>query len=89
MKLFCDKWNVAIDGTLLSSATWVNKHDGGPHEVNFLKLDCSKLKTTFGWSPVWDIEITMEKIVEWPVAYLNEGDVSEVMDRQIGEFIIK
>ena len=89
MKLFCDKWNAAIDGTSLSSATWVNKHDGGPREANFLKLDCSKLKTTFGWRPVWNVETTMEKIVEWSVAYLTGGDVGEVMDRQIGEFIIK
>ena len=30
---------------------WVNKYDSGPHEANFLKLDCSKLKSTFGWTP--------------------------------------
>jgi len=30
---------------------WVNQYDSGPHEANFLKLDCSKLKTTFGWKP--------------------------------------
>lgn len=24
---------------------WVNKYDSGPHEANFLKLDCSKLKS--------------------------------------------
>lgn len=23
---------------------WIDKYDGGPHEANFLKLDCSKLK---------------------------------------------
>ena len=70
----------------LNKASWVNKHDGGPHEANFLKLDCSKLKTTFGWSPVWNVETTMEKIVEWSVAYLTGGDVGGVMDKQIGEF---
>ena len=38
---FCAKWGEGLK--------WVNKYDGGPHEANFLKLDCSKLKTTFGW----------------------------------------
>ena len=26
---------------------WVNRYDGGPHEANFLKLDCSKIKRSF------------------------------------------
>lgn len=84
VQLFCDKWNDIGSG--LNKASWINKHDGGPHEANFLKLDCSKLKTTFGWQPVWNVETTMEKIVEWSVAYLKGEDVSAVMDRQIAEF---
>lgn len=71
----------------LNCAKCVNKHYGGPHEANFLKLDCSKLKNTFGWKPVWNVETTMEKIVEWSVAYLNGEDVGVVMDRQVGEFV--
>lgn len=34
--LFVRKWGDGIK--------WVNQYDGGPHEANFLKLDCSKLK---------------------------------------------
>ncbi|SDH59051.1 CDP-glucose 4,6-dehydratase [Pseudobutyrivibrio sp. 49] len=91
VQLFCDKWNVVAEAAgcsaALNKAKWVNKHDGGPHEANFLKLDCSKLKTIFGWKPVWNVETTMEKIVEWSVAYLNGEDVGAVMDRQIEEFV--
>ncbi|MDC7278796.1 CDP-glucose 4,6-dehydratase [Butyrivibrio fibrisolvens] len=87
VQLFCDKWNGAAGGAGLHEAAWINKHDGGPHEANFLKLDCSKLKTTFGWKPVWNVETTMEKIVEWSVAYLNGEDVGAVMDRQIEAFL--
>ena len=36
--LFVNKWGEGM--------RWVNKYDGGPHEANFLKLDCSKLKKT-------------------------------------------
>lgn len=87
VELFCDKWNKVTDGTSFGKASWINKHDGGPHEANFLKLDCSKLKNTFGWKPVWNVETAMEKIVEWSRAYISGQDVSMVMDRQIAEFI--
>ena len=81
--LFCDKWNaVTADGIC-----WENKYDGGPHEANFLKLDCSKLKTTFGWKPRWNVETTMEKIVEWSVCYLRGENVVACMQKQIDEFI--
>ena len=44
---------------------WINQHDGGPHEAKYLKLECSKLKSTFGWSPRWNLEKAVEKVVEW------------------------
>ncbi len=66
---------------------WINKYDGGPHEANFLKLDCSKLKTTFGWKPHWNLEKAIEKVVEWSKAWITDGDVRAVMNRQIDEFM--
>ena len=83
--LFCDKWNKMTG----DSIRWLDQYDGGPHEANFLKLDCSKLKNTFGWRPRWNVETTMEKIVEWSVKYLAGEDVSECMERQIEEFLIE
>ena len=50
---------------------WIDKYDGGPHEANFLKLDCSKLKKTFGWQPHWDLNIAIEKVVEWSKCWLT------------------
>lgn len=66
---------------------WINKYDGGPHEANFLKLDCSKLKTTFGWKPHWNLETAIEKVVEWSKAWVAGEDVRPVMDKQIKEFL--
>ena len=37
-----------------------------PHEANFLKLDCSKLKSTFGWKPRWHMAECMQKTVSNP-----------------------
>lgn len=66
---------------------WVNQYDGGPHEACFLKLDCSKLKTTFKWNPHWDLEKAMEKVVEWSKAWVTGEDVRAIMDKQIEEFL--
>lgn len=81
--LFCEKWNSATGNHI----SWKNEYDGGPHEANFLKLDCSKLKKVFGWSPQWNVETAMEKIVEWSLVYLNNGDVEKCLERQIEEFL--
>lgn len=66
---------------------WIDRFDGGPHEANFLKLDCSKLKATFGWAPRWDLHTAVEKTVEWTKCWQSGGDVRACMDRQIREYI--
>lgn len=76
--LFCELWG--------GEARWVSRHDGGPHEANFLKLDCSKLKRTFGWQPRWHIREALRLTVEWSQAYLAGEDMLAVTDRQIREF---
>ena len=40
---------------------WVNKYDSGPHEANFLKLDCSNLKSTFGE----DCGMEQDLVIRW------------------------
>lgn len=67
--------------------TWENRFVEGPHEANFLKLDCSKIKTTFGWRPVWSVRKALEKTVEWSKVYLAGSDVSGCVDRQIAEYL--
>lgn len=67
--------------------TWINKYDGGPHEANFLKLDCSKLKTVFGWKPHWNLETAIEKTVEWSKCWIAGQDIGKCMDKQIQNFL--
>ena len=69
-----------------SDASWEQQGDGGPHEANFLKLDCAKLKARFGWRPRWNLEKAIEKTVEWTKIWLAGNDVLECMDKQIFEF---
>jgi len=81
--LFCSKWEAATG----KKQIWINKYDGGPHEVNFLKLDCSKLRSIFGWKPRWNVETTIEKTVEWTKVYFDGGNITLIMDEQIDEFL--
>lgn len=79
VSLFVSKWG---DG-----AAWKEQLENGPHEANYLKLDCSKLKKTFGWKPHWNIDKAVEMVVEWSKCWLNGGDVRACMDMQIGDFL--
>lgn len=80
--LFCQKWNQ----TAGASIQWISQYDGGPHEANFLKLDCSKLKKTLNWSPRWHVETAIEKTAEWFCTYFKNEDVTACMKKQIMEF---
>lgn len=66
---------------------WIDRYDGGPHEANFLKLDCSKIKSTFGWKPHWNLDKAIEKVVEWSKCWLEGRDVRACMDGEIEDFI--
>ena len=77
--LFVKHWGEGIK--------WIDRYDGGPHEATFLKLDCSKLKKTFGWSPKWNIDKAVEKTVKWTKIWNSGVDVRECMDKQIREYI--
>lgn len=61
--------------------------DNPVHEANFLKLDCSKLKSALGWSPRWHVGEAVEKTVRWSLAWLGNENIREVMDKQIEEFL--
>ena len=76
--LFCSNWG--------EGAKWIDKSDNGPHEATFLKLDCSRLKATFGWKPVWDLDQAIQKTVEWSKCWYSSGDAAQCMQRQISEF---
>lgn len=78
--LFCKYWG--------GSAAWENQAEANaPHEANFLKLDCSKIKATFGWRPRWHIEECMEMTTRFSKVWLNGGDIPAEMEKEIKEFL--
>ena len=66
---------------------WINQYDGGPHEANFLKLDCSKLKTTFDWKPRWNLDTAIKKTVDFSKCYISGDDINICMQQQIQDYL--
>ena len=78
--LFCQFWG--------NSAHWINQSEtNAPHEANFLRLDCAKIKKTLGWQARWHIADAMEKTVEWSKAWLAGADMNQMTEKQIAEFL--
>lgn len=79
VSLFCACWG--------ENARWENQAEAdAPHEANFLKLDCSKIKSVFGWRPRWHIQECMEKTCAFSKVWLAGGNIPAEMDREINEF---
>lgn len=78
--LFCKYWG--------EGAKWENQAEtNAPHEANFLKLDCSKVKATFGWQPRWHIDECMKMVCEFSKVWITGGDIPSEMDKEINEFM--
>lgn len=79
---FCTKWG--------EGASWENQAEANaPHEANFLKLDCSKLKKAFGWNPRWHIAEAVDWTVQFEKVRLAGGNVEKEMEREIANYLLK
>lgn len=76
--IFCRQWG---------DAKTVNMPEANAvHEASYLKLDTNKLKSTFSWQPVWNIETALKKVVEWTRSYEKGESISLIMEKQITDF---
>ncbi|MDP3448294.1 MAG: CDP-glucose 4,6-dehydratase [Eubacteriales bacterium] len=77
--LFCHHWGEGI--------RWINLSEpNAPHEAAALRLDCAKLKATFGWKPRWHVSEAVSRTCEWTKVWLNGKNIPEIMDEQIAAF---
>lgn len=80
VQLFCKYWG--------DEAKWINQaEEYAPHEANFLKLDCSKIKSVFGWKPRWHVEKCMDMVCKFSKVWITGQNIAEEMDREIREFM--
>lgn len=77
--MFCKNWS--------SEARWENlAEENAPHEADFLKLDCSKVKRKLGWQPRWHIDEAIKKVCDFSKVWLEDGNIPEEMDKEINVF---
>ncbi len=69
------------------SAQWEKVGSEQPHEANLLKLDCSKARTQLGWTPRWNLETAIQKIVQWQKSYQAKQNMQEISLAQINHYI--
>jgi CDP-glucose 4,6-dehydratase len=58
-----------------------------PHENPVLRLDSSLARETLEWTPVWDLNQTLSRTVEWYRDVLNGGDGAAMVDQQIADYV--
>ncbi len=69
------------------TATWISQAEkNAPHEASYLRLDCSRLKETFGWKPVWHVEEAVRAAVLWYKAWHEGQEMTSVTEQQIRDF---
>lgn len=90
----CDEDNRAVKEVvdlLISrwgeTARWEKEGSDQPHEANLLKLDCSKARTQLGWTPKWNLETAVQKIVQWQKAYQGKENMQEISLAQINHYM--
>ena len=76
---FCKIWGEGL--------SWFEHSDGGPHEANYLKLDCAKIKACFGWAPRWNLDEAIRKTIEWTHCMQSGGNINAEMEREIRSYL--
>ncbi len=70
------------------NAKWIKQSEANaPHEASFLKLDCSKARDTFNWSPVWHVDDAIRETTLWYKAWHEGQEMKAYTANQIRQFM--
>lgn len=70
-----------------SDTSWILQSGVHPHEARYLKLDTSKAQHRLHWTPRWQLENALERIVDWQRSWLQGLDMKAVCLQQISEYV--
>jgi CDP-glucose 4,6-dehydratase len=65
---------------------WKLDDQANPHEARFLKLDISKAKDKLNWTPKWNLESTIKRIVDWNKAFNRQEDMRQYCINEIKSY---
>lgn len=73
---------------LWPGSSWQLDTTENPHEANLLKLDISKAKLKLNWKPTWNLETSLEKIVQWHRDWLSQSNnTQDICMNEIQQYI--
>ena len=73
-----DKWP--------GNVSWESDENQHLHEAKSLKLDISKSRSRLNWSPKWELEYTLDRIIDWQQAWLRGNNMREISLKQIDDY---
>jgi len=100
-ELFSDAWNFGPSEQDTKSVQWIVEYmvnlwgDGATweieenqqtHEAKLLRLDTSKANKILGWSPNWQLDTALEKVVDWHINWLKKRDIRILCQEQIKSY---
>ena len=71
---------------LWPGASWILNENENPHEATLLNLDISKASGLLGWTPTWDLPITLGNIIRWHKLWLGGADMRKICITEIDNF---
>jgi len=98
---YAEAWNFGPDDNDAQNVEWITKKiceywgenaaykidtNPQPHEANYLKLDCSKVKAELNWHPKWNIDKALKSIVEWNKSWLSGDNAKQLCFNQINDY---
>ena len=69
-----------------NNVSWSKDKNNNPHEAGFLKLDCSKASNRLKWNPKWNLQETLEMIVNWHQNYLIGINMNKECLKEINKY---
>lgn len=76
----------AMINTWGEGASWELDTNNNPHEAGYLKLDCSKAAQQLKWAPHWNLDFTLNSIVQWHKAWLDHADMKKHCLKEINKY---
>ena len=79
---------VLLNKWMPPSTRLIVERDPGIHESTLLRLDCSKAQHALQWHAAWDVDRTLEAIVDWYRHFYDspKADMFAFSIRQIEEY---
>ena len=78
MEIFSKKWGPKAKYRVIRNKNL--------HEAKLLNLDCSKANFEMKWTPKWNLNIAIDKTIQWYKAYFKKDDLYQVCLLQIDEY---